>query len=338
MAVQTTGILNEDTLSDFVDLQKEEFSLYMDMVAEGNAKQLYIVDNIPLHTGNTKRYKESDVETFGRLKREGEDAKKASVAIGYYKDMTFRRFAMELDITKEMRDDCEYTDILSKMTSLRHFIPQRLELDLTHRLTFASASSYVDMDGETISLTMGDGQVLCYAAHTLSASSTTYRNRVANDPIFSAGAYELAQSLTTTEILSNFGEKRVMNFNTIITGDDPNTRHEVAKVLKSSSDTTQNNSGVINPLGGESLKHIVLPQLATTATGANDSTKRRYWFIAATGQGTAGWQAYFAEKEAVNMKTPEEDVHNDNWTFGVRGRYGIAIVSGRGVIGSLPTA
>jgi len=341
MTYVSYGTLNEETMSDFVDTQKKEFSIYQELVPKV-ASQLFISDNVEGHTGNTKVYKEVDIETFADLKPEGEDAKKASVASGYSKTLTFRRFAKEIDITKEMRDDNEDQVIIGKMTSLSEFIPSRMELDLTHRLTFASATTYVDRDGETIDISMGDGLALASSVHKLAASTDTYRNRVANDPLFSAGAYELAQALTTTEIKSAFGEKRVMNFNTLITTDDPNTLNEMARVTKSPTDPTQNNSGVINPYAG-GVKIVSLPYLATTATGATDSTKRKIWFYAATGKGILGWQAYLAIKEPANLKTPStgnngEDIHNDNWTFGVRGRYGICVVSGRGIIASLPTS
>lgn len=332
--LQTVGTLNESTLSEFVDLERKEFGIIQEMV-QPKAAALYIRDDVEGHTGNTKQYMETDTQTFGRLKREGEDAKKASVGIGYKKTMTFRRFAMEIEITKEMRDDHEDTVIMSKLLSLNHFIPNRQELDLTHRLTFATSSSYTDMDGDTVTVTVGDGNPLAYATHALAFSSTTYRNRVANDPVFSAGAYEAAQSLTTTEVMNNFGDMRVMNFNTIVTGSDPNTVNEVKRVLKSTSDPAQNNPGVINPYSGNT-QHIVLDYLATSATGANDSTKKRWWFYVAPGLN--GWQAYFAVKEAANLKTPHEDEHNDNWTFGVRGRYGIVVLSGKGLIASCPTS
>lgn len=334
--LQTTGTLNETTLSDFVDIERKEFSIVQKMV-EPKAKQLYILDNVASHKGNTKQYKEVDTETFARLKREGEDSAVASVGVGYEKTMTFRRFAMEIVITKEMRDDNEDPLIMGKLLSLNHFAPQRMELDLTHTFTFANSTSYTDQDGDTVTTSVGDGYALCYSAHDCAFSSSTYRNRVANDPIFSGGSLELAQALTVTDIMNNYGNKRVMNFNTLITGPDPNTVNAVKRVLKSTTDPDQNNPGVINPYSGE-IKHIVLDYLSTTATGANDSTKKRWWFLAATGQGVNGWQAYFALKEPANLKTPDEDVHNDNWTLGCRVRYGKCTLTGRGIIGSLPTS
>lgn len=334
-------LLNTVTFSELTDLIRKQFVMTQQMV-QPQAMQLFIKEPIGKGQGNTKRFDEIDTQTFARGKRQGEAAKKASVGVGYNKTMTKKRIAMEIDITQEMRDENRYSEVGTLITSLTHFCPQRIELDLTHRLTFATSTAYTDMDGDSVDVTTGDSLALVYAAHTLKFSSSTYSNRVTGDPIFSQGALEAAEALTVTNILSNFGERRVMMFNTIITGDDPNTVNNVKKVLESLSDVDQNNSAVVNVYKG-SYKHVKLPYLATTATGAADSTKRRWWFIAATGQGYNGWQGIYGEWEAAHLKPVDEnganhDYSRDIWTYGVRAGYGIAALSARGLVGSCPTS
>jgi hypothetical protein len=89
-------------------------------------------------------------------------------------------------------------------------------------------------------------------------------------------------------------------------------------------------------------RHVILPQLATTATGAIDSTKKNYWFLAAIGAGMRGWQAWYVEWEAQNLIPSTAgngtDVHKDIWYYNVRQSYQIGIVSGRGLIASLPVS
>ncbi len=335
-------LLNTVTFSELTDLIRKSFVTTQGMV-QPVAKQLFITQPIPQGTGNTRRFDEVDTQTYAKLKPQGANAKKASVGIGYNKTMTMKRIAMEIDITWEMRTQNRYAEVGSLITNLSHFAPQRTELDCTHRLTFCNATSYTDMDGESVDVSGGDSLSVVNTAHTLVFSSTTWSNRVSADPVFSKSALESAELLTTTDILSNFGERRVMNFNAIITGDDPNTVNAVKQFLNSVSDNTQDNSGVMNVYKNK-YKHIVLPQLATTATGAADSTKRRWWFLGAVGQGTNGWQAYYGEWEAPRLKNPPaegnngEDPHNDNWTYGTRAAYGLVTVSGRGLIGSLPSS
>lgn len=336
----STTLLNTVTLSEFTDLVAKEFAMTQQMVSPV-AKKLFIMDDMSANTGDSRRYDEVDTETFASLKREGMDASKAAVGVGYSKTMYAKRIAKEVDITWEMRRYNKKPEVMGQLTSLSHFCPQRIELDLTHRFTFAGSTSYVDMDGETVDITTGDGLSLVNAAHTLKFSASTYRNRVTADPVFSTSALEAAEQLTVSNILSNFGERRVLNFNTIVSSDDPATVREIKKTMQSTADVDQDNPGVINTYKGK-YDHVILPYLATTATGAYDSTKAHYWFLMAAGQGVMGWQAYFGQFEAPHLKSPApaegnngEDVHNDNWTYGTRAAYGICAISGRGIIGSL---
>ena len=333
-------LLSSVTFSQFTDLVRRSWVKTQQMIVPA-AQQLYIKDSIGKGQGNTKKYDEIDTQTFGRRKYEAAASKKAAVGVGYEVTMYKKRIAMEIDVTQEMRDENRYPEVQTLITNLTHFCPQRLELDLTHILTFADATTYTDMDGDVIDLTVGDGLALASSVHTLKYSSTTYSNRVSGDPIFSKGALEAAEQLTVSNILSNFGERRVLNFNVIITGDDPNTCNNVKQFLESVSDNEQNNPAVVNVYKGK-YRHVVLPYYATTATSAYDSTKRRHWAIAAVGMGMNGWQGMFGEWEAPHLKEEpadgksNDDYHRDIWTYGTRAGYGIKPTSGRGIIFSRP--
>lgn len=335
-------LLNTVSFSGMTDLVRKTY-LVNNQLVTSNAMQLFITDTIGAGQGDTKRYDEIDTETFARNKAEGTDHKKARAGIGYNKTMTAKRYAMSIDITWEMRRFNRHAEAGSLVTDLSHFCPQRRELDLTHRLSFVSSTSYTDMDGDTVDTTGGDSLAIASTAHTLKFSATTWSNRVTGDPLFSRGALEAAESLGVSNILNNFGDRRVMNFNTIITSDDPTTVNAVKQFLGSDSDGDQNNAGVMNVYKNK-YRHVVLPWLATTATGARDSTKRLWWFLAATGQGVKGWQAYYGEWEAPHMKDvpmdgkSNEDFANDNWSYATRGTWGICVVTGRGLIASLPTS
>lgn len=333
------NLLNTISFSGMTDLVRKEWVKVQEMV-KPVAKQLYVTQPIAKGNGNTKRFDEVDTQTYAKIKKEAEAVSKASVGIGYNVTMTKKRIGMEIDITKEMRDENRYPEVGSLITNLTHFCPQRIELDATHRLTFGTAVSYTDMDGETVSTVGGDGLAIFSAVHTLRYSSLTWNNIVTGNPVFSRGGLEAAELIATTDILSNFGERRVITFNTIITGDDPTTVNAVKQFLGSTSDVDQNNSGVMN-IYQNKYKHLILPQLATTATGAVDSTKRKYWFLASLGMGMNGLQAYYGEWEAPNMIPTGgnmENPHTDVWSYGTRAGYGFVFVSGRGIIGSFPTS
>jgi hypothetical protein len=332
--------LNTVTFPELTDLVNRNFVSVGGMITPV-AKQLFLTDTMGAGEGELKLIQEYDTSTYAKAKPQGVDAKKASFGIGYFITIRVKRIGIESEITFEMRRYNKKQEVMAAITSLPYFCPQRVELDLTHRLTFASATSYVDMDGNTVDLTVGDGLALASPVHALKFSTITYSNRLTGDPLFSKGAVELAELLTTTDILSNFGEKRVMDFNTIVTGNNPTVCNAVSQFLRSTSDNTQNNSGVIN-VNLNKYRHVILPQLATTATGAIDSTKKNYWFLAAIGAGMRGWQAWYVEWEAQNLIPSTAgngtDVHKDIWYYNVRQSYQIGIVSGRGLIASLPVS
>ena len=328
----------------FTDLVRRTFVKPPQMV-EPKAGVLFMKEPISKGQGSSKIYHEQDVQTFGKLKQEGKAVSKAKYGVGYNKTLYKKRIGMEIDITQEMRDENRYNDVSNLILSLAHFNPQRIELDQTHRLTFASSTSYTDLDGQSVDVSMGDGLSLINTAHTLKYSSSTYNNRVTADPVFSQGALEAAENLMTTDIRSNFGEKRSMKFNTIITGDNATVCNSVKQIIMSTASVDGTHAGVLNVNKGK-YRHVELPYLATTATGAPDSTKKYWWFVAAIGNGSGGsFQAYHGEWESSHMKNTNgkegsnsDDFSRDVWSYGTRAGYGLAVVSGRGIIGSLPTS
>ena len=328
-------LLNTVALNDFVSLVNIQWVSRQKKI-DANAKQLFITEDLGFHTGESRRYKEIDVEEFASLKREGAAATKATVALGYEIDMTVRRFAKEIDITWEMRRFNKYPDVASKLTSLTDFGVKRMELDLTHRITFGTATSYTDMDGETVSTVVGDTLALFSAVHTLTESATTYSNIITGNPQFSKGAIEVAELQANTQILANDGGQREMTFNAIFTTNDPTQLNAIKRHIRSTTDDEQDNSGVVN-VNLNKYEIVVLPRLATNNVGQYNSAKKNYWGLVAKGMGQAGWQAYLGMWEAPNMKTPAagnngEDFHTDDWTFGTRVAYGICTVTGRGIL------
>jgi len=299
-------------------------------------KSLYHSEVVPPNTGTTRIYDEYDSETYAKLKIESGDAEKAKAIKGWSKTMTMRRFAAEIDISWEMRRTGKDQQIISKLTNLAKFVPQRMALDLTHRFTFATSTSYTDMDGETIDVSMGSDTptALVDSTQDLTGSTDTYSTVITGTPSFSKGAFEIARERANTQIVSNFGERRVVNFDAIVTGDDPATLDAVRTFLRSSTDPSQTNPGVENTYMGVA-RHIILPRLATTAVGAYDSTKAKWWFYVSTQES----HGYLGIWEQPNLKSPTsgnngEDIHNDDWTFSTRGAYGICWVVARGVLGS----
>lgn len=330
-------LLSTLTFSEFTDLVNRDFYSEAESLMTGNAQKLFHYADETVNTGDTRRYQAIDTERFGLLKGEGADAKKTKIGIGYYKDVKAKRIAREIDITWEMRKYNKEPQILQKLTSLNEFCPNRFELDLTHRLTFSTSTSYTDMDGDTVATTCGDGFELAYSAHTLPFSSETYRNRISGDPVFSSSALELAEDLAATNIFSDFGEKVSMKWQYLFFTDNPETRNEVKRVLNSTAEVDALNAGVVNVYAGKYIP-VELAYLATSAVGAPDTTKKRWWGIT-----SSAWQAFVGVWETPNLKSPSagnngEDIHNDNWTYGCRMSYQSCTPGSKGFIASCPVS
>lgn len=321
--------------SEFADATQRRFveggSLVPDLA---DVMSLYMTEDVPHGTGDRRVYTEYAGETYAHYKAEGADATKAQVVQGYTKTVTARRYGAEIDITAEARMFGKNQEILRKLTSLATFIPQRMALDLTHRLTFATSTSYTDLDGETVTTTVGDGLAQTSASHTLAGSATTYSTVITGNPVFSASALDTARVQANSQILTDLAERRIMNFNTVVTTDYPTTVRAVRELLNSTAAPDSANAGVVNVDKGM-FRHVILPRLATTAVGARDTTKDQYWFYMAVGE----WEGHCAMWERASLKQPSagnngEDVHTDNWTFGVRGTWGIEVVSPKGCLQS----
>lgn len=283
---------------------------------------------IPQMTGNTRTFSEIDLEEYARKKRESDQAARARVQQGYSKTGTLYRVAEDIGISYEMRTQGKYMEIKEKLTNLGKLAPNRMDLDLQHRITFGTATTYTDMDGDTVDIAVGDTKALFATDHTLRASATTFRNRLANNPQLSRGALEAMELMRVQNTYNQFGEKMTISANILWITDDPNTGNTAAELLKSTSNPTQNNPGVTNAYSAK-YKLVVLNRVATDKLGANDTTKAKYWGLASSEMSTA----YLGVHEEPRLKTPpaegksNEEFSTDDWNFGTRGGWMIVIVS-----------
>lgn len=323
--------LNIVTLPQFTRLAGVIFEDGLKAV-EMNAKNsgIFQMESIPANSGNTRDYTEIDLEQYADSKPEGNQAGRARVQVGYNKVATARRIAKDIGITIEMRKYNKYQDVVRRLTSLAELPMRRLELDLSHRLGFGTATTYTNKDAETLDISVGDTLALWSTAHTVTGVSTTYRNRLAGNPALSKGALEGMERLAVEETINNLGEKVGMSFDILWTTDDPVTVNTALEYLNSVAAPDFANSGVTNVYKAK-YKHVRLPLVATTAAGLVDNTKRRFWGLSSSKLSTIHCGIW----ETPYLKTPSElnageEFSTDDWNFGVRASYGIATVVGRG--------
>lgn len=322
--------LNTLSLEVFTRLAGVIFAKALDMVEKNvRGSGLFVEETVPENSGESRDYTEIDLELYADNKAQGNQAGRAKVQLGYHKTVTVKRIAKDIGITYEMRRFNKYPDVVRRLTNLAQMPVNRLELDLSHRIGFGTATSYTDKNGTVVDLTCGDAVALFSTAHLLSGSATTYRNRLAGNPVLSKGALEGMERLIAEETLNNFGEKITVPFDILWTTDDPNTVNTALEYLRSVAAPDFANSGVTNVYKAK-YKHVKLPLVPTAAAGTVDNTKRRYWGVASSMIS----DAHLGIWEAPHLKAPSdlnagEEFSTDDWNFGVRAGYGIGIVTGR---------
>ena len=320
--------LNTATLSDFTKLGDVLWLKGLESVPK-YARSSGLFKEVPVskNSGSSREFSEIDVEEYANRKEEGDQSSRANIQQGYSKTMTKYRVSKDVGITYEMRTENKYPEVIARLTGLGYQVANRMELDLTHRITFASAVAYTDMDGVSQSITVGDGLALASAVHTVRGSGVTYRNILANNPRPSKGALEGMERLCIENTVNQFGEKKGVPHDIIWTTDEPNNVNFFKEYLNSTGAPDYQNSAVKNVYMTK-YKLVVLPLIATTAAGLVDTTKRYYWGLASSTMSSAFlgiWEEPHLKKaESLNAG---EDFATDNWNFGARGGYGIAVVS-----------
>lgn len=287
---------------------------------------------VGMNSGDTRVFTEMDDEEYASFRGEGDNAVRADVQVGYDKTVTAEYMAKDIGITERMRSFNKYPEVIRKFTNLGKLVPNKMDLDLTHRLTFGASTSYTDVDGRTVDVSCGDTLALFYSAHTLAGSATTYRTILANNPVLSKGALEAAE-LLMVQRYNNLGELKSATPDILFTGNDPNTVNTAREYLQSTADVTGDNSGVINVYKSK-YTHVILPRLATTAAGAYDSTKEKYWGIVDSSRSTSYigiWQEPYMVAPTVGDGI---EFASGNWNYGTRGAYGIGTVAAHHICAS----
>jgi hypothetical protein len=291
--------------------------------------------SVPKNTGNSREFSEIDLELYAKVKNEREQAKFAKVQQGYTKVGTLYRVAFAEAITYEMRSQGKYLDVQQRLLNLLPTAMRRMELDIQHRIGFIMSTSYIDMDGRTVDTTGGDGLALAAAAHPVRGSAITFRNRLTPGSALSRASLEAIQKMRMENSINQFGQKVPCNDDILFTTDDPNTMNTAKELLRSTSSTADNtNSGVINVNQG-TLRHLMLPLVATDRDGNVDNSKARYWGVASSNR-TA---LYLGVHEEPNVIPPTvgdgQSSLTDDWLFNVRAGYMI-VTPAAGWIGFSP--
>ena len=281
-----TPILNTSSVVDHVAnlnvMFNKGFESFVDFINSmgGSMRQFYTTRYEGSNNGITFRVEEP-LTGLGIAKEtdEGNDFNAGVIAPGYYKDVTVYRRTYTLPWTWYFVYHNKYPDQVSKLIQETGWaVAYRLELDATHPFSFGTATTYTNIDGRSVDISAGDSLQLFYTAHTLTNSSTTYRNRLAGNPQISSGAIEAAENLTNQQIYDNNGQRRPARKDTIVVASDQTSYNVALKIVNSTAPREEAHAGVYNPYMGK-YRVIRALWLDSDATGAVDSTKSKYWMM-----------------------------------------------------------
>lgn len=322
--------------SDLVDRKWVELPKSLDL-SMTNAP-FVIKDVVPKGTGDTRRYAEALSRTqYAPIRDEGSEADQAEIQYGYEKDAQTYTVALAVSISKHMRDTGKDRQIWERVTDLATVCPSTMDIDLAHRFTFAWSTSYTRSLGNkssTITITMGDGLAMISTAHTLTGSATTYSTQITGNPQFSKGALETAEKSFVENTYDNLGIKMAAMPTVILTGDDPNTCNQVAELMNATANVDTSNPGTFNVYRSK-YTHVRSSRIATTGTGAPDSTKAKYWFLIDPKLSSM----YLGILNQPYLKTPTdgnngESFLSENWNYMAVADYLVCVVAARFVRGS----
>lgn len=336
----TSTYLNTLTFKGYSDNVLKTYLAFLETYKDETGP-LFISRNVGETAPTTDAIREQDMSQYAHDKAQGQDAQRLEFGEGYYKEILANRIGAQLNISYEMRVANRF-EIGQAIKRFNSSVPNRMELDRQHRLTFANATSYVNMDGRTVDTTAGDGLAYASATHPLAFSTTTWSNIVPSNPELSVTSLEAAEKLGVTDVLDNYGLPVSMDFTHLqVNKQNPQTVRVAREILRSTTLVTQANPGVINTFE-QKYQLLVLSRVATDAMGRPNSSKYKWWSLLAL-SGMNRLQAYEYVWEAPHMNPMATganngvDPYNDDYTFGSRGRYGHAWVSARGAIFSMPS-
>lgn len=287
------------------------------------ARQIY---KVQAADGLTGYFSSIDGFTSADVKEEGDDMPYGTVTQGYRKTWTTYTVALMEKLTLEMRKGDRYSEMGDRIRGMGEAVAKRIEMDLTHRLTYATATSYNDKKGKTFTTTTGDGYALAYATHEVPGSATTYRNIISGNPVLSKGGLEAAELLLAKMIDDN-GEPSPRTATHIIIGNVPSLINTAMEYIKSQSSPTVSNSGVINVYDGK-YSLIILPFLTYSGALTWTSTYEQYWFLADLSKK----RGILNMLQEPVMVPHGEDFETLDWKYGAYAMYAIEWYDGKNII------
>ena len=261
----------------------------------------------------SKRWGEKSITMGGlgdfQAKTEGAAATQDEYEQGYEKFVEHATFALEVEISKELKDDNMLDDAKQKTINLVQAYKRTRARLATQAITNAvGAATTISFNGATIDITTGDGLALFNEAHTLKSVVGTTQCNYFSDVLGSTTAVLNKAS----NKMRNFKDDRgnVLGFlpdTIILPGNDPEYEDFVKRVIGSDGEVGSNNNDINTQRG--KWKLVVDPEWTPTISATNHPVILLSSEAAKAIQGTK-----FYDRTKLDIAT-DVDVHSRNLTY-----------------------
>lgn len=265
---------------------------------------------------------------FSHVTTDGQDYELVTDTEGDHITLTQVKRTVRRKITEDLIEFNKYPKIYSLLRKTGTKLWRGYALDLAHRFTFAFDTAYTDRDGRSVSVTGGDGAALCADTHTLN-NGDTYDNKLVAR--LSESALEDAEDLGAAMVDQN-GEQVNPEFTTIVTANHAATKH-MAQRLTGQQRQVGTDLNDANPYYGQ-MRHVVVPYLDSTASGAKNTAKSRYWFVIDESLAKGDELLISSVRTMPTEEMPTVDPNNNNVQFKGKMRYDIGHLDSHWIVGS----
>ena len=294
----------------------DEWATLLDSVIFDSEAQRNNYDNIVSALTiekSSKRWGEKSITMGGlgdfQAKTEGAAATQDDYEQGYEKFVEHATFALEVEISKELKDDNMIDTARQKTINLVQAYKRTRARLTTQAITGAvGAATSISFNGATIDITTGDGKALFNEAHTLKSVVGTTQCNFFSDV------------LGSTTVVLNKASNKMRNFKddkgnvlgfmpdtVVLPGNDPEYEDFVKRVIGSDGEVGTNNNDINTQRG--KWKFVVDPEWTPTISSTNHPVILLSSEAMKTLQGTK-----FYDRTKLDIMT-DVDVHSRNLTY-----------------------
>lgn len=217
------------------------------------------------------------MDNFAHDTGDGENFYENESVYGDELTITQSKYTGSVEITRgvQMFDQYNVVEVMEGAEGLGRNHSNKIEQDIQQFVKNGAGTSYVDIDGNTISVLAADGVTLFSSSHTVNGSSSTYDN--VDSTAYGQTGMEVGENLARN-FLNHEGQRANKLMNTIFSTTESQTVNLI-KEYRNATNHVEDAARGINTRQGK-YDHIAMEYLDADTSGAPDSSTDTYWGLA----------------------------------------------------------